>query len=377
MLALVFLTGSCADRPAEPFFIEAPVFVSGTDGYDTFRIPAVVVTMKGTVLALCEGRKNGRNDTGDINLVLRRSEDGGETWGPLQVIWDDGENVCGNPCPVVDRDTGRIWLLSTHNLGSDGERAIWNQTGEGSRTVWLLWSDDDGATWSGPRDITSDVKKDDWTWYATGPGVGIQLVTGRLVIPCDHGVAVTMDYQSHVIYSDDHGRTWRLGGSVPDIATSECQVVERDDGSLLMNIRSYPKRPGFRVVSESTDGGMNWSETSLDRSLPSPGCQGSILTYPRADTSGKSRVIFSCPADKKARVNMTVRLSYDGAKTWPVTGQIFPGPSAYSCLSVMRDGTIGCFYECGKENAYETIALARFNLEWLTDGADNGKGAGR
>jgi len=142
---------------AEP--VQAAVFTSGQEGYHTFRIPSVIVAPKGSVLAFCEGRKAGRGDAGDIDLVLKRSGDGGKTWGPLQVVWDDADNTCGNPCPVVDARTGTIWLLLTHNLGSDTEAKIINGTSKGSRTVWVTKSTDDGATWTKPIEITKDVKK--------------------------------------------------------------------------------------------------------------------------------------------------------------------------------------------------------------------------
>ena len=167
------------------------LFESGTEGYHAFRIPALTTTPTGTVLAFCEGRKNGRGDSGDIDLVLRRSDDGGQTFAPMQVVWDDGPHTCGNPCPVVDRRTGAIALLSTHNLGHDVEHQIIDQISEGTRTVWLTRSEDEGRTWSAPAEITATTKEPNWTWYATGPGAGIQLHSGRLVISCDHIEAVS------------------------------------------------------------------------------------------------------------------------------------------------------------------------------------------
>ena len=156
--------------------------IRGQGGYHTYRIPSLIVTTKGTVLAFCEGRKQSASDAGDIDLLLRRSRDGGKTWSAPQVVWDDGPNTCGNPCPVIDAKTGTIWLLLTHNLGSDSESKIVDGTSKGTRTVWVTRSDDDGATWARPVEITSTVKRPDWTWYATGPGVGISLeerTTGR------------------------------------------------------------------------------------------------------------------------------------------------------------------------------------------------------
>src|SRR5262245_34297126 len=154
---LVAFLGSWA-LSAPPTPEQAEVFVSGTDGYNTFRIPAVIVTKKGTALAFCEGRKNSRSDTGDIDLVLKRAADQGKTWEKMQVIADEGPDRVGNPCPVVDRSTGVIWLLLTKNLGGDTEKQILEKTSKGTRTVWVTSSDDDGATWSKPAEITSAVK---------------------------------------------------------------------------------------------------------------------------------------------------------------------------------------------------------------------------
>lgn len=191
------------------------VFVSGADGYHTFRIPVVLATPAGDLLAFCEGRKSSRNDHGDIDLVLRRSADGGRTWGPLQVVYEEGgdaKTTIGNPCPVVDRSTGTIWLPFCRN----------------NDEVVITHSTDDGKTWSKPKSMTAQVKRPDWGWYATGPGIGIQLETamhrGRLVIPCDHRERIDGNdiMFSHVFYSDDHGQTWKLGGSA-DKHTDECQ----------------------------------------------------------------------------------------------------------------------------------------------------------
>jgi sialidase-1 len=233
--ALLLLAGVAPARAAGPE--QAPVFAAGRGGYHTYRIPSLLVTKTGTLLAFAEGRKNGGGDSGDIDLRLKRSFDGGKTWAPAQVVWDDGANTCGNPCPVLDARTGTVWLLLTHNLGSDTEERIVNGTSRGARTVWLAKSTDDGASWSKPVDITPDVKRPDWTWYATGPGVGIQLKGGRLVVPCDHQVAGSKVQRAHVIFSDDGGRSWKLGGVIgPEC--DESQAVELKDGRLMLNIRS-------------------------------------------------------------------------------------------------------------------------------------------
>ena len=159
--AFLILAATVPARTAE--LEQVPVFVSGQDGYHTYRIPSLLITGKGTLLAFCEGRKNSSSDSGDIDLLLKRSTDGGKTWGKTQVVWDDEANTCGNPCPVLDARTGTVWLLLTHNLGSDTEERIVNETSKGTRTVWVTKSDDDGATWARPVEITRDVKKPNWT----------------------------------------------------------------------------------------------------------------------------------------------------------------------------------------------------------------------
>ena len=339
-----------------------PVFIGGAGGYHTYRIPALVVTTKGTLLAFCEGRKLGRGDAGDVDLVLQRSRDGGKTWLDQQVVWDDGANTCGNPCPVVDAQTGIVWLLMTHNLGQDTEAKIVDGTSQATRTVWVTHSTDEGATWAKPTDITPAVKPRDWTWYATGPGIGIQLQSGRLVVPCDNKVAGTKAQQSHVIYSDDRGQTWKLGGVVGPNC-NESQLVERSDGSLLLNMRGY-RANNRRLAAVSNDGGKTFSKPKEDPTLIEPVCQASILRYPGA----AGLVLFSNPASTK-REKLTVRLSDDDGKSWQWARALWEGPAAYSCLAVLPDGTLGCLYERGEKGPYDTIALARFSLAWLKDAA--------
>ena len=350
-------------QPSGP--LETVPFVSGEGGYHTYRIPSLIVSPGGLLLAFCEGRHDGAGDSGSIGLLLRRSFDLGPTWGPVQVVASDGPNTMGNPCPVVDRDTGAIWLPLTRNLGEDDEGRIMAGTSKGTREVWLTSSTDDGATWSSPVEITASTKAPDWTWYATGPGCGIQLRSGRLVIPCDHAVAGTGMWRSHVIYSDDRGDTWKLGGVLGDY-TNECQVVEREDGSLLINMRSYHGR-NRRAIATSTDGGLTWSDVSLDDALVEPVCQASLVSLPGQDLGRANGLLFANPASTE-REKMTVRLSCDEGATWPVAKVLYAGPSAYSALAALPDGSIGCLYERGEQWPYEQLAFARFPLEWLTGG---------
>jgi len=354
------------------------VFVSGTGDYHTYRIPALLVTKKGTLLAFCEGRKKSRSDSGDIDLLLKRSVDGGSTWSSQQLVWDDKANTCGNPCPVVDQETGTIWLPMTWNRGDDREDAIKKNTSKDTRRVWVSRSDDDGLTWAKPAQITDTTKLPEWRWYATGPGVGIQLQKGphkgRLVIPCDHSIVSPDDpngYNSHVIISDDHGRTWKIGGIIRPMV-NECQVVELSDGTLMINMRNYDPSKTTRATATSTDGGITWSKVTHDAVLVEPICQASFLRYTLDSEHGRNRLLFSNPASAKRgnRRDMTVRISYDEGKTWPVSKLLHPGLSAYSCLAVLPDGDIGCLFEAGQKHPYEKIVFARFSLEWLTDGKE-------
>jgi sialidase-1 len=352
---------------AAPQLVE--VFVAGDGGYHTYRIPSVIVTPKGTLLAFAEGRRGGAGDAGDIDLVQRRSLDGGRTWTAMQVIGDNGPNTFGNPCPVIDRRTGTIWLLTTQNRGSDREKDIIAGTSESSRTVWLMRSEDDGATWSAPAEITASVKAPDWTWYATGPGVGIQTASGRLVIPANHAEAKTGIHRSHLFFSDDRGRSWTLGAS-SEAGTNESQVVELADGRLLMNMRNHPPKPeNFRVTATSADGGKTLSEAKADRTLIEPPAQASLLRFSTAKAQDRDRLLFANPASK-ARERMTVRLSYDEGQSWPVSRVLHEGPAAYSSLVVLPDRTIGLLFEHGDKTAYERITFARLSLAWLTSGAE-------
>jgi sialidase-1 len=370
LIALLLLT-ACTSPPPEPTLTQTELFTAGEGGYHSYRIPAIITTSKGTVLAFCEGRKNSRSDSGDIDLLLRRSFDNGQTWGPVQVIANHAEDTIGNPTPVIDRDTQTIWLLLTKNPGEATGEQLKNSFEAGTRTVWITHSNYDGATWADATDITASTKISEWTWYATGPGVGIQLQSGRLVIPCDHRKPESDRSYSHVIYSDDHGQTWQIGGETA-AQNNECQVIERRDGSLLLNMRSNHGR-NQRSIATSTDGGMTWSDVTFDETLVEPRCQASLLRYtpvpqPADDQTGKSLVLFSNPASTK-RENMTVRLSRDDGQTWPTSRVLHEGPAAYSSLTVLKDGAIACLYERGQTNSYETITLARFPLAWL-DAAD-------
>ncbi len=369
-LILILTIAGCKTSSTNLAAVKSPeyLFESGKDGYKTFRIPAIITTNKGTILAIAEGRKNGASDTGDIDLVLKRSEDNGKTWSQLSVIWDDGTNVCGNPAPVVDKSTGIIYLLSTWNLGTDHELDIIKQTSKDTRRVFVLQSTDDGKSWSAPKELTKEVKLPSWTWYATGPCHGIQVAngnaSGRLVIPCDHIESGTNKYFSHTIYSDDHGKSWKLGGTTPQDKVNECTIAELSDGNLMLNMRNYDRVQKARKVSLSTDGGQTWGNISADKTLVEPICQGSLLKFSFKEEK-KSRLLFINPADETKRLNMTLRLSYDEGATWAKSMVLHAGPSAYCDITRLPNGNIGCFYEAGTANPYEGIIYREISLKQL------------
>jgi sialidase-1 len=241
----------------------------------------------------------------------------------------------------------------------------------------MMFSSDDGSTWTRPRDITADVKKPDWTWYATGPASGIQLTRGkhkgRLVIPCDHRVGgVTKDDKgnwdkagrSHVIYSDDHGQAWKLGGAT-DFAMNECAVVELDGGTLMLNSRSY-RGKACRGISLSNDGGQTWQPTTDDPTLVESVCQASLIrhSWPTPTRSAsEGLLIFSNPAVPKGRHHLTLRASTDDGRTWPHSRLLYEGSSAYSSLAALPDGQIGLLYE---RDDYKHLTFARFPVTWIT-----------
>ncbi|NQT01058.1 MAG: exo-alpha-sialidase [Planctomycetes bacterium] len=385
MVCILLLTCIASSVPAVSEELTSPqqlyntdVFVSGRDGYHTYRIPALLTTKKGTLLAFCEGRKATRSDSGNIDLLVKRSEDFGKTWSSRHIVWDDRENTCGNPCPVVDRQTGTIWLLMTWNRGDDHEGAIKKNTGRDTRRVWVSRSNNDSLTWSKPIEISATTKRPEWRWYATGPGVGIQLQKGpwkgRMVIPCDHSVISADDpdgYNSHVIISDDNGQTWYIGGVISP-KVNECQVVELDNGTLMLNMRNYDRSKTTRAIATSNDGGITFSKVTHDPVLVEPICQASFLRYTLRSKHGRNRLLFSNPAhDQRGdRRDMTIRLSYDEGRSWPVSKLLYAGPSAYSCLTILPDGNIACLYEAGQKSPYEKIIFTSFTLDWLTGGLE-------
>ena len=377
LAALVLCTPLFAD---EPKLTESEVFPAGMNGVALYRIPGVVVTLKGTVLAYCEARKNSRSDWGEIEVQLRRSTDGGKTWSEPKAIAHKGERFEGNPrkkqggeteqtvnnpVAIVDRQTGTIEFLYCINYAR----------------CFSMRSTDDGQTWSSPVEITSIFepfrKHYDWKVIATGPGHGIQLESGRLVVPIWLAYGKTGDHHpsaSGTIYSDDHGKTWQAGEiAVPDEGDfgdpNETMITTLSDGRVMLVTRSVSK-PNRKLITTSQDGASNWSKPFFHDQLWEPICMASITAHP----SNPGTLIFSNPhtvsinkntgkvnpAGRGKRQNLSIKLSSDDGKTWPISKTLQSGPSAYSDLAVLPNGDVLCLYEGDK-----TITAARFNLAWI------------
>lgn len=338
------------------------LFKKGDEGVHTYRIPALVQANDGSIVVFAEARQNGGGDTGDINLVSRRSTDGGKTWSDIITVWDDGENVCGNPCPVVDRETGRIILLSTWNNGKDPERDIHARTSVDTRRVFVMYSDDNGLTWSDAREITGQAKLPEWTWYATGPCHAIQLCKGphkgRIVVPCNHGVFGNGTV-SHVIYSDDKGDTWHIGGD-PGLG-NESTVTELKNGDIMLNMRGprdkdRVEKGAARLVAISHDSGITFDTPYSEKGLIEPVCNASIINYTRKGRL-TGTLLFSNPDDMTKRRKMTVKQSDDSGKSWRAVYTLSELPAAYSDLLVLDNGDVAVFYETGEKTSYDTMTF--------------------
>lgn len=322
---------------------EQDVFVAGQGGYHTYRIPAIVVDAKGTVLAFCEGRKSSTRDDGDIDLLLRRSLDGGRTWLPVQLVHEEGGSApitIGNPCPIAAAD-GTIHLLFSRN----------------NARAFSTKSTDSGATFAPPREITDALRKFefDWARLGTGPVHGIQTAAGRLVAPIWLNVKIGHDYRSAMVVSDDGGATWRAGGlcdgQVKDC--NECTVAETAPGQLLLDMRN--RQAKCRAVARSADGGLTLGPSALDESRVDPECQGALLGLP-----GPAPRLLFLNAASATRRQLTLQQSLDGGQTWTMVRVVHAGPAAYSDLAVTADGTLLCLYEAGAKRPYEKIVLSRF-----------------
>jgi sialidase-1 len=369
-----------AAQPAadDPDFEQQILFKASQDpGYACFRIPAVVRTTDGTLLAFAEGRVLNCGDAADIDIVVKRSTDGGRTWGPLRVVNEGAGDTHGNPAPIVDRETGRILLAETYNTGRTDAASC---SVPCDRTPHLQYSDDDGLTWSKPRDLSPEILPADWnSWYATGPVHGLQLTrgkdAGRLVFGVNtetwDGSRVTANHGA-LIVSDDGGDHWRIGATdtwpIAEDRTfrqkpSELTLTERVDGSLLVSGREQDGTDlGHRTQTVSRDGGDSFVAPFRDLpDLYTPQVQGSTLRL-------GDRILLACPGDPDRRRTMMIRSSYDGGRTWDSVDRgtlVTTDWSGYSDMARIDHDTVGLMYEGGAVDARDEIRFARFTEDWL------------
>ncbi|MFJ3191776.1 exo-alpha-sialidase [Streptomyces griseoviridis] len=359
-------------------------YAAGQGGYDTYRIPAAVTTRAGTLLAFAEGRHDGAGDSGNIDVVLRRSTDGGCTWGPLQVVTAGHGDTRGNPAPVVDPRTGDIVLVTSYNSGAVTEARIMRGevTPEQGRRVFVQRGRDDGRRFSAPAEITAAVKRPDWRWYATGPGHAVALTrgphAGRLVVPANHSAAPPAGssdtgqearyYGGHALYSDDGGHTWRLG-FVDDSYdgaenANETSTTQLPDGRLYFSARDQGGRsPGNRLDSYSDDGGATLARPyAIQHTLDDvPAVQGSVLQL----RGHNSPLLFSGPSVPTARRAQALWRSTDAGATFTRALTLSDRPAAYSDLVQLDRDTVGVLWETGSAGPYETIAFRRLSVREL------------
>ncbi|MBM3787582.1 MAG: exo-alpha-sialidase [Acidobacteria bacterium] len=376
-----------------PGMDKVDVFRAGDDGYTAYRIPGIIVTSKGSLIAYAEARKKSFRDWGAIDIAVRRSTDGGSTWSKTSFPGRVDVQLAQNPVNVREKiaEPGDITYNNAVGIASRDGSVHMVYCVEYMRAFYIR-SGDDGLTWSRPIEITTAFesfrKVIDWKVLAAGPGHGIQTRRGRLIVPVwlslgegsnAHGGGTS----SSVIYSDDQGRTWR-GGDIAfpqgagERLGGEPITVELPDGRVMINARNSGKA-NRRIVSISKDGAHQWSKPYFDPALLEPLCMGSLARHPKG-------ILFSNPNNlersdgpaepggRRDRKNVSVQLSRDGGKTWPVRRSIEPGWSGYSDLAVGPDSRIYCFYEHGDPAAsrFRPVALkvARFDLAWLARSAE-------
>ncbi|MGP3990359.1 sialidase family protein [Streptomyces sp. 3N207] len=358
-------------------------FRAGSEGYASFRIPAAVRASDGALLAFAEGRVDSVEDSGAIDLVLKRSTDGGRNWGPLTVVArysdEDGDGAvkgtAGNPAPVTLAD-GRILLVFVRSAADATEERI--RRGEvdeaEGRRVWVQFSDDHGASWSAPREITATVKHADWRWYATTPGHALQLASGRILVPANHSTPPTAPGDDgtegrynggHDLLSDDGGANWRIGyvDDNPDgwINVNETTAAELPDGTVYFNTRNDSDAPAHRAEARSTDGGETLTAPfSPQDGLTAPVVQASVLQLRDPDV-----LLFSAPSRPDTRYRMSVRASTDGGATWREAHAVDERRAAYSDLVRVDEDAVGLLYETGEGSAYETLTFRRIPVTEL------------
>lgn len=350
------------------------VYTSGTEGYKSFRIPAIIALKEDGLLAFAEGRVNNAGDFGDVNIVLKKSKDKGKTWSSLATIVDYNKLQAGNPAPVVDMTdpqypNGRIFLF--YNTGNNHEGEV--RKGIGLREVWYITSTDGGDTWSPAVNITLQVHrpyqtivnpayhfKEAWRSYANTPGHAIQFKEGphkgRIYVIGNHSVGWpkndNTDYDVHGFYSDDHGASFLLSNNLNLPGSNEATAVELAGGKLMVNARNQKGVPRQRIIALSSDAGVNWDTSYYDTQLPDPVCQGSLLAVQLK--SKNSALVFCNNRDTQKRDNLTLQISFDQGYTWVKqmllaknnTPDNYTGDyTGYADLVDLKNNKVGVLYE--------------------------------
>ena len=354
---------------------QTPVFQSGTGGYASFRIPAIIKGPNGHLLAFCEGRVKHAGDFGNIDIVMKESRDQGKTWSTLQTLIDVDSLQAGNPAPVVDLldprfPNGRLFLF--YNTGNNHEGEV--RKGNGRREVWYITSIDNGKSWSGPINITEQVHRPnttaDWRSYANTPGHALQFTQGkykgRIYVAANHSAGDPKprfeDYQAHGFYSDDHGVSFRLSESVRILGSNESTAAELSGNRLMLNSRNQKGDIRARIVSISKDGGNTWDSSYFDQELIDPVCEGSLLNI--GWKKGKAKLAFCNPASQTKRDSLTIRFSFDEGRSWTKNLLVDDASGtgdhhAYSDLAQINKRKIGVLYE---RNGYKQIVFKSVDI---------------
>jgi sialidase-1 len=355
---LALAAGSRLSAARAPRFEQTAVFRQGEGGVHTYRIPALIETRRGTLLAVADARHQSASDLpAPISLVLRRSRDGGRTWSTIRTLRAVAEGGVGDASLLLERRSGRVWCF--HAYGPPGIGFVASKpgtvTGPTTLQVHAMTSDDDGETWSAPRDLTPLMKDPAWQGMFASSGTHFELRRGRLLVPVVVRDAAGV-VASRNAYSDDAGRTWKVGASIAP-GTDESKAVELADGAVLQNMRNGRTR----AIARSHDGGVTFDPPAHDEALIDSSCNAGLARYRR----GRRDVLVFTNAAAAQRRNLTVKLSRDGGRTWPLARVLHAGPAAYSTVIPLRDGTLAVLYECGEKSSTERIAFARFDLDWV------------